>query len=97
MNLPVKELKSAVAEYDALPYFEPEHWYLPPRHCLGEALLRRGESAEAARVFREDLRFAHPSNRWALEGLRRAEGRGRGQDGAGVTSGETTACHEVFP
>ena len=71
-DVAVKELERAVAAYDALPYFEPEHWYLPLRHCLGEALLRRGEHARAADVFRRDLRSEHPRNRWALGGLRRA-------------------------
>jgi hypothetical protein len=52
----VTELELAVAACDALPYFEPEHWYLPLRHCLGEALLRAGEPARAAAAFRRDLR-----------------------------------------
>ena len=92
MNLAVKYLKLAVAEYDALPYFEPEHWYLPPRHCLGEALLRRGEYADAASVFREDLTSAHPRNPWALKGLRRASKVNSDEDE--IEGG--TACFEVF-
>jgi hypothetical protein len=52
----VRELELAVAAYDALPYFEPEHWYLPVRHCLGEALLQGGEPARAVEEFQRDLR-----------------------------------------
>ena len=33
-------LQTAAKAYDQLPYFEPEHHYLPPRQCLGEFFLR---------------------------------------------------------
>jgi len=36
----VRELEAAVAAYDLLPYIEPEHWYLPLRHCLAGAYTR---------------------------------------------------------
>ena len=97
----VNELELAVAVYDELPYFEPEHWYLPVRHCLGEALLRSGNPSRAAEVFRKDLADGHPRNPWALGGLKRAEAAmaaeaAKTESSAALEAVEAeTACHEI--
>ncbi len=50
-------LRQAVAAEDALVYDEPPGWYHPlSRESLGGAMLLDGQSAEAEKVFREDLR-----------------------------------------
>ena len=72
-------LESAVAAQDALPFMEPEHFYLPTRLCLGEALLRAGAHGRARAVFEEDLGAWHPGNPWAMGGVRRARGGGGGR------------------
>lgn len=61
-------LEEAVARQDALPYFEPPHWFASARLTLGRALLEleRPENAEA--VYRADLE-EYPHNGWALVGL----------------------------
>jgi len=58
----------AVAAEDALSYNEPPDWDLPAREWLGGALVADGENAEAARVFRAELK-KHPRNGRALFGL----------------------------
>jgi tetratricopeptide (TPR) repeat protein len=62
---------SATAAVDRLPYDEPPVWFYPVRESLGAALLRAGRSAEAERVFREDL-VRHPRNARSLLGLHEA-------------------------
>lgn len=61
-------LTRAVAAEDGLAYDEPADWFFPVRHLLGAQLLIAGRAAEAARVYREDLR-RNPHNGWALYGL----------------------------
>ena len=94
-------LRLAVQAHDGLPFMEPEHWYLPPRLCLGEALLRGGMRDDAAEAFREDLENRHPGNAWAREGLRRAEAKGGGEEEEEESEGEgryvSSACREVYP
>jgi tetratricopeptide (TPR) repeat protein len=73
----LRELQEAVLLEDGLAYNEPADWFFPVRHLLGAALLRADKSAEAERVYREDLQ-RHPRNGWALRGLAlalQAEGR----------------------
>ena len=67
-------LQTAVKMYDKLPYFEPEHHYLPARQCLGEFYLRTGDFAGAYKQFARDLDDDHPQNPWSLRGLERARG-----------------------
>jgi tetratricopeptide (TPR) repeat protein len=67
----IAELEKAVAAEDALQYQEPPDWSFPSRHELGMQLLRAGRSAEAEKVFRDDL-INWPENGYALEGLRDA-------------------------
>ena len=80
-------LQTAVKIYDKLPYFEPEHHYLPARQCLGEFYLRTGDYAGAYKQFARDLDEDHPQNPWSLRGLERAAAR---------TFGSESACNEVF-
>ena len=47
--------RKAVALEDGLNYDEPPNWYYPARESLGAALLAAGRSAEAEKVFREDI------------------------------------------
>jgi tetratricopeptide (TPR) repeat protein len=73
----VRELRAALPLEDSLEYDEPEPWIVPVRHVLGAILLDAGRSAEAERVFRDELRD-HPENGWSLFGLERslrAQGR----------------------
>ena len=62
---------NATAAIDRLPYDEPPVWFYPVRESLGAALLRAGRSADAERVFREDL-VRHPRNARSLLGLHEA-------------------------
>ena len=62
---------NATAATDRLPYDEPPVWFYPVRESLGAALLKAGRSAEAERVFREDL-VRHPRNPRSLLGLHEA-------------------------
>jgi tetratricopeptide (TPR) repeat protein len=61
-------LRKAVELQDGLNYDEPWGKMQPIRHALGGLLLERNHLAEAADVFRTDLRF-HPRNPFALVGL----------------------------
>jgi hypothetical protein len=61
----------ATAAIDRLPYDEPPVWFYPVRESLGGALLKANRSADAERVFREDL-VRHPRNARSLLGLREA-------------------------
>jgi tetratricopeptide (TPR) repeat protein len=59
---------SAVAAADKIPYDEPPVFFYPVRESLGAALLLAGKTAEAERVFRDDL-ARHPRNARSLFGL----------------------------
>lgn len=61
-------LREAVRRDDSLNYDEPWGWMQPARHALGALLLEQGKSAEAEKVYREDLR-RRPKNCWSLNGL----------------------------
>lgn len=61
----------AVAAADLVPYDEPPIWFYPIRESLGAALLEQGRTAEAERVFREDL-DRNPRNARSLFGLHEA-------------------------
>jgi hypothetical protein len=65
----IASFRKAAAAEDALRYNEPPDWYLPVRESLGAALLLNGESAEAERVFRENLK-KYPRDGRSLLGLR---------------------------
>ena len=70
-------LRQAVLAEDRIAYDEPKNWFFPVRHLLGAALLRAGDSREAGRIYREDLK-QNPANGWSLYGLvaaLRAEGK----------------------
>jgi predicted Zn-dependent protease len=70
-------LRQAVLAEDRIAYDEPKNWFFPVRHLLGAALMRAGNSREAERVYREDLK-QNPANGWSLYGLaaaQRAEGK----------------------
>jgi len=80
----VEHFRKAVAAQDSLFYSEPEDWYYPTRHTLGNALLKVGKNEEAEKVFREDV-VKHPDNGWALFGLQqslRAQGKNAEADEA---------------
>jgi tetratricopeptide (TPR) repeat protein len=64
----VAALERAVEGHDALPYFEPPHWFVSPRIDLGWILLRAGRASDAEAVFRADL-DVYAENGWALAGL----------------------------
>nr|WP_295927408.1 hypothetical protein [uncultured Dyadobacter sp.] len=61
-------LREAIAIEDNLNYNEPPDWFFSVRHHLGAVLLKAGKSAEAERVYREDL-LTWRKNGWALIGL----------------------------
>ena len=95
----IESLAAAAAVHDSLPYMEPEHWYAPPKLCLGEAQLRAGKPRDALRTFAGELRDARPNDAWAMEGERRAKERVEaGEDVSPAESEDgTTSCFEVFP
>jgi tetratricopeptide (TPR) repeat protein len=67
----VAPFEKAISIEDAMPYMEPAYWPVPVRPAFGAFLLRTGEPARAATVFREDLQRM-PRNGWALLGLEHA-------------------------
>src|ERR1700686_4144968 len=67
----VNQLREAVSVQDTLKYDEPEDWFYPVRESLGAALLKSGDHAGAAEVFRADLE-RHPRNPRSLFGLEQA-------------------------
>ena len=67
----IRLLREAVQIEDTLRYDDPPDWMQPVRHTLGAVLLRAGRSAEAEKVYREDL-VRYPENGWSLFGLGRA-------------------------
>ena len=95
----IESLAAAAAVHDSLPYMEPEHWYAPPKLCLGEAQLRAGKPRDALRTFAGELRDARPNDTWAMEGERRARERVEAGDDVSPATSEdgTTSCFEVFP
>jgi tetratricopeptide (TPR) repeat protein len=68
LDAAVTALERAVERHDALPYFEPPHWFVSPRLDLGWTLLEAGRAADAESVFRADLEV-YAENGWALAGL----------------------------
>ncbi len=64
----IEALRKAVAAEDKLSYSEPPLSIAPVRENLGGALLRDGQSAEAEKVFREDLR-RNPGSGRSMFGL----------------------------
>lgn len=64
----LSELRTAVAEEDALKYDEPPGWMIPVRHAIGANLMKAGRHAEAEKIYREDLTRL-PENGWSLYGL----------------------------
>ena len=64
----IASMKKAVKAEDQLRYDEPPGWILPARHTLGAYLMDRGRYAEAAEVYRADLKI-WPENGWSLFGL----------------------------
>ena len=78
----VTALREAVEQQDALPYTEPPPFYFPTREALGEALLAKGDAAEAEQVFRKQLAYT-PRNGWSQLGLTRSlTAQGRSDDAA---------------
>jgi tetratricopeptide (TPR) repeat protein len=67
----IQMLNEAVASEDALIYNEPKDWLIPAREYLGDALLKSGNAAKAAMIFKDDLK-ENPNNHWALYGLYKA-------------------------
>jgi tetratricopeptide (TPR) repeat protein len=77
----INELQRAVEIQDSFNYMEPEHYYLPVRHCLGAVELHHydvnvdklSSKTEAliriAGIYSDDL-HKHPNNAWAMLGLR---------------------------
>ena len=83
-NNSISLLKDAVAIQDRLNYGEPPDWFFPVREPLGAALLMNGNTAEAEKVFREDLN-RNPRNPRSLFGLREAlKGQHRSYDASFV-------------
>jgi tetratricopeptide (TPR) repeat protein len=58
----------AIALEDELLYDEPPAWYHPIRQELGALRLAQGQSAQAEKLYREDL-VHYPHNGWSLHGL----------------------------
>jgi tetratricopeptide (TPR) repeat protein len=64
-------LTEAVAVEDTLKYGEPPDWFFPVRESLGAALLVKGDSTGAEKVFRADLE-RNPRNPRSLFGLQQS-------------------------
>jgi tetratricopeptide (TPR) repeat protein len=73
----ISQLRDAVAIQDTLKYNEPPDWFIPVRELLGAALLMKGDSAGAEKVFREDLAKnpRNPRSLFGLEQTLKAQGR----------------------
>ena len=69
--LAIRLWRTAVEVQDRMRFDDIPDWYYPLRESLGAALLRGGHSAEAERVFREDL-VRTPRNPRSLFGLWKA-------------------------
>jgi tetratricopeptide (TPR) repeat protein len=85
-------LKSMVYTRDNFNYLEPEHFYMPPRQCLGAVLIAEADTLQridperahflleqAVEVYTEDL-LLRPSNGWSLKGMANAQTRLAGTD-----------------
>jgi tetratricopeptide (TPR) repeat protein len=70
-NEAITAFQHAIDMEDLLTYREPKDWPLPARHFAGACLLKLGNAAEAARLYREDL-TQNPGNGWSLLGLAQA-------------------------
>jgi tetratricopeptide (TPR) repeat protein len=80
----IAHLQRAVSLEDTLDYNEPPDWPAPTRESLGAALLAAGKSADAEKVFREDLR-RNARNPRSLFGLAEAlQGEGKTAEAATV-------------
>lgn len=77
----ILNLKIAVGIQDRFQYTEPEHFYLPVRHCLGAVYLGAHKSKRnltlaltqrylqnAENEYRKDLK-QHPRNPWSVKGM----------------------------
>jgi len=73
----IAHFQRAVSLEDTLDYDEPPNWLAPTRESLGAALLAAGKSADAERVFREDLRrnARNPRSLFGLAETLQAEGK----------------------
>jgi predicted Zn-dependent protease len=67
-KIAITEYTTAVEKEDALDYDEPTDWFYPTRETLGAALLRNKQPADAANIFRADLK-RNPHNPRSLYGL----------------------------
>ena len=77
LKVAAEHYTSAVEKQDKMAYDEPPDFFYPVRESLGGTYLKRGDSKEAERVFREDL-ARNPRNGRSLFGLLealRAQGR----------------------
>ena len=85
-KLEIDALTKGVAAEDTLDYSEPPLSVSPLRENLGGALLRDGQSAEAEKVFREDLR-RNPGSGRSLFGLMTAlDAQGKKDEASKVRS-----------
>ena len=73
----IAHFQRAVSLEDTLDYDEPPDWLAPTRESLGAALLAAGKTADAERVFREDLRrnARNPRSLFGLAETLQAEGK----------------------
>ena len=63
-----QQFTTAIQLEDKLPYMEPPFWHHPVRQIYGATLLQAGRTADAEKMYREDL-VRHPANGWSLYGL----------------------------
>jgi tetratricopeptide (TPR) repeat protein len=71
LNGAIAAFERGAALQEGLTYDEPEPLPFAARHWLGAALLEAGRSAEAEKVYRDELAH-HPHNGWSLFGLKQA-------------------------
>jgi tetratricopeptide (TPR) repeat protein len=64
----IDQWRQAVATEDTIPYMEPPFWYYPVRQSLGAALLKEGQTDEAAKAFKAALEQSR-GNAWLLYGM----------------------------
>jgi len=67
----ISAFENAVKTEENMVYNEPRDWLLNPKHYLGNAYLKKGEWANARRIFQSDLKN-NDENGWALFGLYQA-------------------------
>ena len=67
----IRAFEKAVKVEDNMVYNEPRDWLLNPKHYLGNAYLKAGQSDNAKKVFQSDLKNNN-ENGWALFGLYQA-------------------------